>query len=82
MIRNKFFCQCGNIVSEYQIEDDLNEISVSLTSHCHNYCSVCGVKVDKENFRKTLDSDIKRCINKKEEKEMLESLIKGVEDDK
>lgn len=78
MIRNKFYCKCGNVVGEYQIKDGLGGIGVNITNCCCNYCSVCGAKVDKEKFKEILDIDVKRCMTNKEEEKMLKSLIKGV----
>lgn len=76
MTRNKFFCKCGNVVGEYQIKDGLGGIGLNLSSYCHNYCSMCGEKVDKEKFKEILDLDLKLRMNrKKEEKEILQELL-------
>lgn len=80
MTRNKFYCKCGNVVGEYQIKDGLGGIGVNLTSYCHNYCYMCGKKVDKEKFKRDLDFDINKCQSRKEEsklQELLDSIVNG-----
>ena len=81
MIKNKFYCKCGNIVGEYQIKDGIGGIGLNLSSYCHNYCFICGEKVDKEKFKRDLDFDINKCLSRKEEEsklqELLDSIIKG-----
>lgn len=74
MTKNKFYCKkCGNVVGEYQIKDDL--VSLNLTSYCHNYCYMCGEKVDKEKFKRDLDFDINKCQSRKEEESKLQKLL-------
>lgn len=85
MIVKNFYCKkCGNLVGQYHIKDGLSGIGLSLSSYCHNYCSICGEKVDKEKFQRDLDFDINKCQLRKENdsklQELLESMInKGVQ---
>ena len=75
MTRNKFYCKCGNVVGEYKIKDGLGGIGVNLTSYCHNYCFMCGEKVDKEKFKRDLNFDINKCLSRKKEDSELQELL-------
>ena len=76
MIKNKFYCKkCGNLVGQYHIQTGLGGIGLNLSSYCHNYCSVCGEKVDKEKFKRYLNFDINKCQSRKEEESKLQELL-------
>lgn len=79
MIKNKFYCKkCGYLVGQYYIKDGLGGIGLNLSSYCHNYCSMCGEKVDKEKFKKDLNFDINKCQSRKEEENKLQELFESV----
>lgn len=79
MIKNKFYCKkCGHLVGQYCIRDGLGGIGLNLSSYCHNYCSMCGEKVDKEKFKKDLDFDINKCRSRKEEENTLQELFESI----
>lgn len=79
MIENKFYCEkCGHLVGQYHIQTGLGGIGLNLSSYCHNYCCMCGEKVDKEEFKRDLDFDINKCQSRKEEEIKLQELIKSM----